>query len=363
MTAVADTRPLRHWLHAANHPQLVLCCVEHSDVSSWASASGGAAVAGVGGSKGAVVQLDGCIADLSPAVLLELVAGGASGITVALDGCADAGVAEAVAARAASFLSALDRSEGIASATASPAHRKHEDGTHTDAKNTVRKPPASWPILGESAVPVSRRALFGRADRLVLAEPSEHPTQRLVEVLRELAGPKAPGPKAPGPEAPGPEAPADRWTELDAIPTGVPTLTASRCAGTGVCARTCPVDALTLTRTVLAQAKHEQAAIAQFRLTFDPASCTDCGKCLEVCPENAIERSGDYLWSSLLAGERVDLRAGLIRPCARCGGGYGGSGELCAVCAYRAVNPFGSTMPPGHPDQADPLSCGQPPRR
>ena len=338
MTTIADTRPLRHWLHGTDAPHLVICCVEHPDPGAWSRAivepdgSGrpdGSGGSGRRGSEHAVVQLATCMADVNPAVLLELVAGGASGITVALDGCANPCEAEAVAARARELLSALGRLETIVLAKVLPRERKHG---------------AAWPILGESGVPVSRRALFGRPDGLDLARPSEHPIERLVAVLRELAGGDGSG------------------TELNGMPTGIPRLTASRCAGTGVCARTCPVDALTLTRTVLAEANSERDAIAQFQLTFDPAKCTDCGQCLQVCPESSLERSGEHLWSSLLAGERIDLRIGLIRRCARCGAGHGRPGDLCAVCAYRTANPFGSTMPPRRATGADPARLGQPPR-
>lgn len=318
MTTVADTRTLRHWLHGSSVSHLVICCVEHPDPGAWSRA-----VVGPGGpgSDIAVVQLATCTAEMTPAVLLELVAAGAMGITVALDGCASSCDAEEVVVLAASFLSALGRPEVIDAAMTLPPNRKHG---------------SAWPILGEGAMPVSRRMLFGRPDGLDLADPSEHPTERLLAILRELVGGDGTG------------------TELDGIPTGVPRLTASRCAGSGVCARTCPVDALTLARTVLAEAIPGAEAIAQFQLTFDPARCTDCGQCLEVCPESALERSGEYLWSSLLAGEQEDLRVGLIRRCARCGVGHGGSGGLCSVCAYRAANPFGSTMPPGRPNGADP---------
>ena len=330
MTPVADTRALRHWLRSAGGPHLFICCAEHPDPSAWSRATVGPR--GFIGSRGpgsehAVIQLATCLAEVTPAVLLELVAGGASGITMALDGCAKPSDSEAVAARARTFLGALGRPEAIGSASALPGDRKRG---------------AAWPILGESAVPVSRRTLLGRPDGLDLAEPSEHPSQRLVGVLRELGGGDGSG------------------TELDGIPTGIPRLTASRCAGSGVCARTCPVDALTLARTVLAEANPGQDAIAQFQLTFDPVRCTDCGQCLEVCPESALERSGEYVWSSLLAGERVDLRVGLIRRCARCGVGHGGSGDLCAVCSYRAANPFGSTKPPGRPNGSDPVRLGHP---
>ena len=311
MTTVPDTRALRHWLHGAGRPHLVICCVEHPDPGAWSRAK----VAP--GSTHAVVQLATCVAEAAPAVLLELVAGEACGLTVALDGCANPAHAEAVVTGAGAFLSALGRPETIDGAKALPRDRKHG---------------AAWPILGESGVPVSRRALFGRPDGLDLAGPSEHPTERLVAVLRELSDGDGSG------------------TELDGIPTGVPRLTASGCAGSGVCARSCPVDALTLTRTVLAEADAHQDAMAQFQLSFDPARCTDCGQCLHVCPESALDRGGEHVWSSLLAREQVSLRVGLIRRCARCGGPHGRSGELCAVCTYRAANPFGSTMPPGWPD-------------
>lgn len=317
MTTIADTRPLRHWLYGTDMAHLVICCVEHPDPGAWSHA-----IVGRGGpaSEQAVFQLTGCIAQMTPAVLLELVAGGAFAITVALDGCANTAGAQHVVTRAGDFLSALGRPEVINWAFVLPRERKHG---------------AAWPVLGESGVPVSRRALFGRPDGLELAKPSEHPTQRLVAVLAEMADE------------------GGLKTKLDGIPTGAPKLTASRCAGSGVCTRTCPVDALTLTRTVLAEANPERDAMAQFQLTFDPAKCTDCGQCLQVCPESALQKTGEYAWSSLLADESFNLRVGLIRQCARCGVGHGRSGDLCAVCAYRAANPFGSTMPPGREVGAD----------
>ena len=184
MTTVADTRPLRHWLHGTDGAHLIICCVEHPDPGAWSRA-----IVGRGGpaSEQAVIQLTGCIAQVTPAVLLELVAGGACGITVALDGCANTAGAQEVVTRAGDFLSALGRPEVIDWAFVLPRERKHG---------------AAWPILGEGAMPVSRRALFGRRDGLDLVEPSEHPTERLVAVLGELADRGGLG------------------TQLDGIPTG-----------------------------------------------------------------------------------------------------------------------------------------------
>jgi len=321
MTIVADTRALRHWLHGTDGPHLVIGCVEHPDPGAWSRAIL------CPGREHAVVQLGTCVGQVSPAVLLELVAGGASGITVALDGCADRQGAQAVLARAATFLSALGRAETIDGASRPPRGSKHA---------------RPWPTLGEGDVPVSRGAMLGRGDGLDLVEPSQRPTQRLVAVLAELADGDGAG------------------TGLDAIATGISRFTASRCAGTGVCACICPTGALTLERTVLAEASPQREAMTQFQLTFDPGRCTDCGQCLQVCGESALQRSGEYPWSSLLAGERVGLRVGLIRGCARCGMGHGSPGDLCAVCAYRAANPFGSTMAPGRPNEPDPVRAGQP---
>jgi ferredoxin len=308
MTPVADTRPLRHWLHSAGGPHLVICCAEHDDPAAWSRSVVGP------GSEHAVVQLATCVSRVPAAALLELVAGGAAGITVALDGCAEPGETEDVVVRAGAFLRALGRPESVVVGRAAPVERRRH---------------AAWPILGENAVPVSRRALFGRPDGLQLVEPSENPTDRMVVVLRELADGDGP------------------WTELDALPTRVPRFTAPRCAGSGACARICPEDALTLTRTVLAEASGDQDAMAQFQLSFEASRCTGCGQCLQICPESALQRSGEQVWSSLLAGTSVGLRVGLIRRCARCGTGHGRSGDLCAVCAFRAGNPFGSAMPPG----------------
>lgn len=305
---VADTRSLRHWLRGADGPHLVICCVEHPDPDAWSRA-----VVAVGAAH-TVVQLSTCVAKTPPAALLELIAAGAGGITVALDGCANPAAAELVVAHAGAFLSALHHPQTIGGVTAWPQKRKHGP---------------AWPILDANVVPVSRRALLGRIDGPDLVEPSKHPTRRLAAVLRELA-----------------DGDGSR-TELDTIPTGIPQLSAARCAGSGACARICPVGALTLTNTVLAEASPGRDAMAQFQLIFDPERCTDCGKCLPVCPESALGRSGEYRWSSLLAQEPASLRVGLIRPCAHCGVPHGRAGVLCVVCAYRAANPFGSRMPPG----------------
>ena len=316
MTVAADTRPLRHWLSAEDRPHLVLCCAEHPGPGLWSR------VVVRPGSRHAVVRLDSCMSAASPAVLLELVAGGASGITVALDGCTRAADAGVVVARADEYLTALHHPRGA------------DDPAIEGARSLAATPKRgrAWPILRSAMVPMSRRALLGRSDGLDLTEPSEHPTQRLLAVLRELADGQDPG------------------TSLDAIPTGIPRLTATRCAGNGACARTCPVGALALNSDVLAEAGTDRKAMAQFQLTFAPGRCTDCGQCLRVCPESALQRSGELLWSSLFAGERVGLRVGLTRPCARCGSSHGRLGDLCAVCSYRAAHPFGSTLPPGRPD-------------
>ncbi len=316
MTPVADTRALRHWVHSysksmAGGPHLVICCAEHPGSGAWSRSSAGH------GPDRAVVRLATCVSQVPAVVLLELTAGGARGITVALDGCARPCEAEVVVALAGAFLLGLGRPETITCAKATPVERKRG---------------AAWPILGENAVPVSRRALFGRSDGLQLDEPSKNPTERVLAVLRELTDGNGPG------------------TGLDGIPTGIPRLTASRCAGSGACARSCPEDALTVTRTVLADARGGQDAMAQFQLTFDASRCTACGQCLQVCPESALQPAGEQTWSSLLAGVGVSLRAGLIRRCARCGSGHGRTGDLCAVCAFRAKNPFGSVMPPGSAD-------------
>ena len=337
MTAAAvDTRPLRHWLHTADRPHLVICCAEHPDPGAWSHAVVRPRI------RQAVVQLDTCVSQASPAALLELIAGGASGITVALDGCADRQGSAALVARASDLLTALrplraaqaragdDRATTGRTGASQTGGDRGIDGA--EVLPAQRDQARAWPVLHVNAVPMSRRALLGRPDGIEVAEPSVHPTERLVCALRELAGGRDPG------------------TVLDGIPTGVPRLTAAACAGSGVCEHTCPDGALAVTSVVLADAAGDRPEMAQFQLTFAPGRCTDCGQCLQVCPEKALVRSGEYLWSSLLEGGPVSLRVGLIRRCARCGSPHGRLGDLCAVCAFRAANPFGSAMPPGWPD-------------
>ncbi len=49
----------------------------------------------------------------------------------------------------------------------------------------------------------------------------------------------------------------------------------ARCSKSGLCVQECPMDAILFDENLDG-------------FTIDPDSCTDCGSCADVCPEEAI---------------------------------------------------------------------------
>ena len=98
---------------------------------------------------------------------------------------------------------------------------------------------------------------------------------------------------------------------------------------------------------VAGAATFSDAGLSQFALSIDPALCIDCGQCVELCPESAMARVGPLPWEQALKGLRTTLRVGIVEHCSRCGMPSAAAGSLCAVCAFRTSEPFGSELPPG----------------
>ena len=197
-------------------------------------------------------------------------------------------------------------------------------------------------------MPVGRRALVGFDS--AVGELDAHPGLRLLAVVRELLG------GAPVPSG------------LDDVPTGAAVLAAGKCCGNGVCVRTCPTDALTLTVTdlstrsssamvpnptfhsleppVAGAATFSDAGLSQFALSIDPALCIDCGQCVELCPESAMARVGALPWEQALKGLRTTLESGLSSTAPVVGCRPRRPAAVCRV-SFRTSEPFGSELPPG----------------
>jgi len=319
MSPEADTRPLRRWLAADAAPTAVVVVCRES-----APATGRARRTGV---REVLYRLDGCLADLPPSALLEILAGGASSVTAELYDCARRSAGQAVIDAVAPIAAALCPGRPV-TCTLEPiaaAPERHHASDRPHRRRTRARRASAVIELDARSMPVSRRRLVTRGD--LLAPPDPHPGVRLAAVVRELVGDGS--------------VPAD----LDDIATGVADLAAAGCGGTGVCVRACPTDALTLTFTDLGPDGATSAQ--QFALTMDPARCIDCGLCTQLCPESAMSRKGTLAWSSLLDGARVPLQVRLVRRCDRCQTPYRGAEPLCEVCAFRSTHPFGSLLPAG----------------
>jgi len=82
---------------------------------------------------------------------------------------------------------------------------------------------------------------------------------------------------------------------------------AEGCTACGVCARTCPTRALSLS-----------TGVGSTELVLDPAACTGCGVCLLTCPEGVLDvvRGVDL---DLLVGGCVPIAQVAVAHCPDCG--------------------------------------------
>lgn len=330
MSTVADTRPLRRWLAQPALPTDVLvACREHGRIDAWLHPRYGG--------RTVVYHLEGCLADLPPAALLEILAGGAASVSALLDGCAHPMAACEVvedAARIAAVVAAhqpvrplLEPPSGCP-APAATSERSDLPLDHVAPQGRRLRHDRTPAVFDACSILVSRRRLLGGGDPL--PPPDQHPGIRLHAAVRELLG-----------DGPVPSA-------LEDVPTGAAQLAAPGCGGAGVCVRACPADALSLTVTDLtAETDSPSKPVSQFDLTIDPGRCIDCGLCVELCPESAMTRVRPLPWAQALEGTPTTLRAGLIRRCSRCQTPYRTEGSLCNVCAFRTSHPFGSQLPEG----------------
>lgn len=100
------------------------------------------------------------------------------------------------------------------------------------------------------------------------------------------------------------------------------------CTLCGVCSRLCPTGALTQTREG-----------EQLRLDVRSDHCTGCNLCLEVCPEKALSWSGPLAAGDLLQRAPRPLAAASDRACAVCGEPYRNSDEAQTLCTRCRLTP------------------------
>lgn len=93
----------------------------------------------------------------------------------------------------------------------------------------------------------------------------------------------------------------------EGAPLGVLRTTAQGCTACGVCARTCPNRALSLS-----------PGLASTEIVLDPAACTGCGVCVETCPEGVLDVVPGVDFDRL-AGGCVPIARVAVAACPDCG--------------------------------------------
>ncbi|QTE28292.1 ATP-binding protein [Pengzhenrongella sicca] len=297
MSAGPGLRGVQHWLvRQPGDVRLELVCAEHPDPAR-------------GPRDRTVVRLPACAGELIPAEVVELLTLGAPAVTIRLDGCASPADATALLEPLVELVIAAG-STGLTLTDPAPAP--------AGAERRRR------PVLDATALPMPRRQLLGLGGAASHELPSDQasPHERLVAALRALAT---------GP------------TALDQIRGPALQLTARGCTACGACVLACPTDALQLRHG----AAGEELSIST--LLQAPSRCDGCAACVQLCPTQVLTEAGRWPWARLLADDEAAVATVTTTRCTRCGTSFPVTTglRLCAVCAYRRQNPFGSAPAPG----------------
>lgn len=317
--------PLLDWVsRQPDAVDLELACSEHPDPGR--------------GTRGpTVVLLPGCLTELAPCQLLELLVIGAASVTAAIGGCTDT---QLLRERYSPVVALLDR-------LGHPDRLRLQDSSGRGRRR---------PVLSATSMPVARRQLFllPEAARRPLPDTQATAHRRLVAAVRELADGAPTAAEAAPPLAGGPAL----------------QLTSRGCTACGVCVQACPEQALTLEVTAEAAsastrpATDEREPGAKTTLWLQPSSCSGCRACIDLCPTTALSAHGQDDWDALLDDRWTALESVTTIRCRRCNGRFpAGDGQLCPPCRFRSAEPFGTTLPDAvlrrlGPDMARRLSAG-----
>ncbi|GAB6175904.1 4Fe-4S binding protein [Desulfobaculum senezii] len=294
-------------LHSGGVADLLRAASLREDRATLALACSGAPAGPETGADAPVIRIPGCLSALGVEALAALAASGVTALIFPAHACAacECGDHGERLCDAAQLLAQL--APGALTITQAPAAL----GKAARAPRDASDPALSRRALLRHFAP--RKAAATPRPLLLPAagegEDKQPPARRrlLHAALERLSASSAPQETAPS----------------RALPVSAITVSQT-CTACGACARACPTGALRMTT--------ESGA---FRLEHEPWQCIGCGLCRRTClPKSLSIVPGN---AALLAAPTQRLASGELATCARCGAVFAGAdGPLCRLCARRA---------------------------
>ena len=275
------------------------------------------------GASSVGIGLHGCLAGIGTGTYLALAVLGIEHVLVRTEECevcewgALLPEIEAQVHRAQNFLSACGKPEILTCIS--------------DLENGMERP--FWSVDNP---PISRRDLFQRMLR-----------QGQETIASAIENVKAPSDQHPGSDHLRVLNAAGHLHVLDVnanLPVGVPDFAflsvTEACTACSACARGCPTGAL---RFYTSDDK------STYSLQFATRNCIACELCTHVCVPSAIAIDHAPTFAQVFGTTITTLRDGELAKCVRCGALFAkrDDAQLCTLCEYRRMHPFGSMPPPG----------------
>lgn len=106
------------------------------------------------------------------------------------------------------------------------------------------------------------------------------------------------------------------------------------CTNCGVCVGICPQGALQKREEMnpVIDDVDKEDKILSLRLILEPQKCVQCGRCMEICRPQALSFGTKLLSQRLLTG-KILLHEGSPKYCIQCGKRIFDNKELCLVCS------------------------------
>jgi NAD-dependent dihydropyrimidine dehydrogenase PreA subunit len=268
-----------------------------------------------------IIQHPRCLAELSPAQLIELAADRHAWLNDQVCAACPIGAAHTAIMRAVNeanrWRAAFDQPRQIHPLT-------------IDADRNAQPRPAR--VFDSANPPSDRRAFFKMFTRSLIqasasaaqpstADPVKSVDQRLPRhVPAERVGLLSAIGKLGQPQNVPLDLPRVRVKELD-------------CTACGLCAKLCPTGALRF-----------QSDEAYFVLDFIPAACVDCGICEKACPTQAVSLTHDLPLPEFIDIEAQALVAGSLVPCVACQKPTAAQDGVVAKCEVCRAAPDKQTL-------------------